>query len=203
MTGMWYSKLPLVIPLDRVSKLEAVDRNVVGTAAVVVGSVFAGFMLIGGLAVAAGDVDRAVTYGGGAVDGAAGVADVHLDAAVGRQVEVHRQRVADGWQILWVTDFPMFEWDSKAKRFDLGRYPRGASRSVRFDRPGMVRVFCEIHSHMSAFVLVFAHRAHVFEARGDAAALQARNRGLADEIEGVHVAVRSLADSHRKISLGS
>jgi plastocyanin len=47
---------------------------------------------------------------------------------------------------------------SKAKPFDLGRYPRGASRSVRFDRPGMVRVFCEIHSHMSAFILVFAHR---------------------------------------------
>jgi plastocyanin len=47
---------------------------------------------------------------------------------------------------------------SKAKRFDLGRYPRGQSRSVRFDHPGMVRVFCEIHSHMSAFVLVFAHR---------------------------------------------
>jgi plastocyanin len=47
---------------------------------------------------------------------------------------------------------------SKAKRFDLGRYPRGDSRSVRFDQPGMVRVFCEIHSHMSAFVLVFAHR---------------------------------------------
>jgi plastocyanin len=47
---------------------------------------------------------------------------------------------------------------SKTKPFDLGRYPRGASRSVRFDRPGMVRVFCEIHSHMSAFVLVFAHR---------------------------------------------
>lgn len=47
---------------------------------------------------------------------------------------------------------------SKTKRFDLGRYPRGASRSVRFDQPGVVRVFCEIHSHMSAFVLVFAHR---------------------------------------------
>lgn len=47
---------------------------------------------------------------------------------------------------------------SKAKRFDLGRYPRGASRAVRFNRPGMVRVFCEIHSHMSAFILVFAHR---------------------------------------------
>lgn len=47
---------------------------------------------------------------------------------------------------------------SKPKRFDLGRYPRGESRSVRFDRPGVVRVFCEIHSHMSAFILVFAHR---------------------------------------------
>jgi plastocyanin len=46
---------------------------------------------------------------------------------------------------------------SKARRFDLGRYPRGLSRAVRFDRPGVVRVFCEIHSHMSAFILVFAH----------------------------------------------
>jgi plastocyanin len=47
---------------------------------------------------------------------------------------------------------------SKAKRFDLGRYARGQSKAVRFDRPGVVRVFCEIHSHMSAFILVFAHR---------------------------------------------
>jgi plastocyanin len=47
---------------------------------------------------------------------------------------------------------------SKAKRFDLGRYARGQSKLVRFDRPGVVRVFCEIHSHMSAFILVFAHR---------------------------------------------
>lgn len=47
---------------------------------------------------------------------------------------------------------------SKTRRFDLGRYPRGQKRSVRFDRPGVVRVFCEIHPHMSAFVLVFAHR---------------------------------------------
>jgi plastocyanin len=46
---------------------------------------------------------------------------------------------------------------SKAKRFDLGRYAAGHSKSVRFDRPGVVRVFCDIHSHMSAFVLVFTH----------------------------------------------
>ena len=47
---------------------------------------------------------------------------------------------------------------SKTKSFDLGRYAAGHSKSVRFDRPGIVRVFCDIHSHMSAFILVFAHR---------------------------------------------
>ena len=44
------------------------------------------------------------------------------------------------------------------KPFDLGRYAAGRSKSVRFDRPGIVRVFCEIHSHMNAFILVFNHR---------------------------------------------
>jgi hypothetical protein len=47
---------------------------------------------------------------------------------------------------------------SPVQRFDLGRYAAGRSKSVRFDRPGVVRVFCDIHSHMSAFILVFAHR---------------------------------------------
>jgi plastocyanin len=47
---------------------------------------------------------------------------------------------------------------SKTKSFDLGHYAAGRSKAVRFDRPGIVRVFCEIHSHMSAFILVFSHR---------------------------------------------
>jgi hypothetical protein len=47
---------------------------------------------------------------------------------------------------------------SRTKAFDLGRYSRGKSKSVRFDRPGVVQVFCDIHSHMSAYILVFAHR---------------------------------------------
>ena len=47
---------------------------------------------------------------------------------------------------------------SRTRRFDLGRYAQGRSRAVRFDRPGIVRVFCDIHSHMSAYVLVFDHR---------------------------------------------
>lgn len=47
---------------------------------------------------------------------------------------------------------------SKAASFDLGRYPKGRSKTIRFDRPGVVQVFCDIHSHMSAYILVFAHR---------------------------------------------
>ena len=38
--------------------------------------------------------------------------------------------------------------------FDLGRYPKGSSRSWTFPRPGTVLVFCHIHSDMSAIVLV-------------------------------------------------
>jgi plastocyanin len=41
--------------------------------------------------------------------------------------------------------------------FDLGRYPKGRSRSVRFDTPGIVPIICDIHAHMSAYVLVFSH----------------------------------------------
>ena len=47
---------------------------------------------------------------------------------------------------------------SKTKTFDLGRYAAGRSKAVRFDRPGIVRVFCDIHAHMSAFILVFSPR---------------------------------------------
>lgn len=43
---------------------------------------------------------------------------------------------------------------SSARTFDLGRYPEGTSKSVVFDRAGVVQVFCHIHSDMSAIVLV-------------------------------------------------
>ena len=40
------------------------------------------------------------------------------------------------------------------KRFDLGLYEAGTSRSVRFDRPGISYLFCNIHAEMSAVVIV-------------------------------------------------
>lgn len=38
--------------------------------------------------------------------------------------------------------------------FDLGLYAPGTSRAVTFDRPGVVRIFCNIHSSMSAVIVV-------------------------------------------------
>lgn len=46
---------------------------------------------------------------------------------------------------------------SRVSTFDLGRYPRGESKSRRFDTPGIVKVFCHLHSHMTALVRVFDH----------------------------------------------
>ncbi len=44
---------------------------------------------------------------------------------------------------------------SRAGTFDLGRFPRGQTRTRDFTRPGLVKVFCHLHSDMSAVILVF------------------------------------------------
>lgn len=46
---------------------------------------------------------------------------------------------------------------SRPATFDLGRYPSGASRARTFQKAGVVKVYCQIHSHMSAVVRVFDH----------------------------------------------
>jgi plastocyanin len=46
---------------------------------------------------------------------------------------------------------------SRAANFNLGRYARGVTRAREFTKPGTVKVYCDIHSHMSATILVFDH----------------------------------------------
>jgi plastocyanin len=43
---------------------------------------------------------------------------------------------------------------SGANRFDLGLYRSGASREKKFEEPGLVRVYCNIHPQMIGFVMV-------------------------------------------------
>ena len=58
-------------------------------------------------------------------------------------------------------DFPNFDpifhsafSNYNGQVFDVGLYSPGASRSVKFTRPGVVRVFCNIHAAMSAVIVV-------------------------------------------------
>ncbi len=46
---------------------------------------------------------------------------------------------------------------SGAATFDLGRFPKGQSRSATFTKAGLVKVYCHLHSHMSASILVLDH----------------------------------------------
>jgi plastocyanin len=46
---------------------------------------------------------------------------------------------------------------SEAKKFDLGLYAPGKSRSATFDKPGVVRVLCNVHPSMESFIVVKEH----------------------------------------------
>jgi plastocyanin len=47
--------------------------------------------------------------------------------------------------------------NSEAKKFDLGLYPSGKSRSVTFDKPGVVKILCNAHPNMEAYIVVKNH----------------------------------------------
>jgi plastocyanin len=54
---------------------------------------------------------------------------------------------------------------SKPKRFDLGSYDKGESRSVTFTKPGVVYVYCHLHPNMEATIVITPNR---WFARSDA-----------------------------------
>ncbi len=43
---------------------------------------------------------------------------------------------------------------SEAKRFNLGLYARGVARRVKFDKPGVVELLCNVHLEMSGYIVV-------------------------------------------------
>ena len=47
---------------------------------------------------------------------------------------------------------------SEANQFDLGLYGRGESKGHTFTRPGLVRVYCNVHPKMVAYVVVTGNR---------------------------------------------
>jgi plastocyanin len=64
-----------------------------------------------------------------------------------------------------IVEFPNFDGYfhnvfslSRGATFDLGRFRKGEKRERPFARSGVVKVYCHIHSEMSATILVFDHR---------------------------------------------
>lgn len=39
------------------------------------------------------------------------------------------------------------------KKFDLGMYPKGVVKRIPFDKPGLARLFCNIHPNMAAYIM--------------------------------------------------
>ncbi len=57
---------------------------------------------------------------------------------------------------------------SDPRPFDLGLLGEGEAGRVRFERPGVVRVFCNVHHDMVGYVLVLGTPFHTSpDARGD------------------------------------
>ncbi len=91
---------------------------------------------------------------------------VHFPAPAPRHTEMvqkekkfvpHILAVPVGTQV----DFPNFDpifhnafSKFSGQPFDVGLYPPGSSKSITFARPGIVRVFCNIHQTMSAVIVV-------------------------------------------------
>ena len=73
----------------------------------------------------------------------------------------HVAAITRGSTVSFPNDDPFFHNVfslSRGASFNLGRYPSGVTRTRAFSRPGIVKVFCELHSHMSAVIRVFDHR---------------------------------------------
>ena len=43
---------------------------------------------------------------------------------------------------------------SRAKQFNLGSYKAGESKTIVFDKPGIVELRCDVHAEMAAYILV-------------------------------------------------
>jgi plastocyanin len=103
------------------------------------------------------------------------------------------------------------------QRFDTGLYPPGTSQKVRFLREGIVRVFCNIHSSMSAVIVVTKtpyvavttragafridglptgkYQMRIWQERATAASLKALERTIVIEKEEVKLPVLRISES--------
>jgi plastocyanin len=91
---------------------------------------------------------------------AAASADTHPPAVMAQKMKTfmpHVLAVMAGSSVEFPNFDPIFHnafSSYSGQVFDVGLYPPGRSRLVTFKREGVVRVFCNIHSTMSAVIVV-------------------------------------------------
>ena len=132
----------------------------------------------------------------------------------------HILAVTTGTTVDFPNDDPIFHnafSNFEGKVFDIGLYPPGTSKSVRLDRPGVVRVFCNIHPTMSAIIAVLStpyfaiskpngrfeidsvppgeYTLHVMHERATPATLDALTRRLTVHETGVNIPLLSISES--------
>jgi plastocyanin len=109
---------------------------------------------------ARGDIRGAVVYleSLARVIPASDVASLRMGTIVmrGREFLPHVRVVLAGGTVAFPNEDPfrhnVFS-SAELGPFDLGLYPRGATRSASFARPGAYPIYCNIHSRMASFVL--------------------------------------------------
>ena len=102
------------------------------------------------------DLGAAVVY----LEGGAAARPVAVDVAINDKEFVPRVVVVPVGSTVRFLNHDPFDHNvfSADPAFDLGQYGRGQTRDWTFTSPGLVRVFCNIHPRMVAFVQVVAGR---------------------------------------------
>ncbi len=75
----------------------------------------------------------------------------------GKTFEPHVMAVPVGSTVSFPNFDPIFHNVfslSKTKPFDLGMYKNGETRDIKFDKAGIVRLGCNLHANMSAYLIV-------------------------------------------------
>ncbi len=105
---------------------------------------------------AAADVGQAVVWLTGPAAPAATAAAAEM-ATEGKQFVPHVRIVPWKSSVAFPNHDPFNHnvFSLSAERvFDLGLYGRGEARSVEFDKPGVIRVYCNVHAQMRGLILV-------------------------------------------------
>jgi len=114
------------------------------------------------LAAAVVSLEGAARGGGGG--GAAPAQPTTVDIAISDKEYVPRVVVVPVGSTARFTNRDPFDHNvfsaSDSNAFDLGQYGRGEAKSQLFTHPGVVRVFCNVHPRMVAFVDVMSTRTY-------------------------------------------